>query len=349
MLFDTLTGNDRTVAAMRNMVATGRVPHAILLYENDGGGAFPLSLAFLEALYGGSGKVAKLIHPDIHFVFPVTGGSKVSTSEKPTSDNYMQWFRELALEHPCFTESELYQALGIEGKSGLIAVGEARLILDKLSLTGVEGGWRSVVMYLPEKMNQEAANRLLKIVEEPPQQTLFLMITHAPEKVLKTISSRCLSIRVLPPKDFSTSLEMTGDMSSRPSDASLSSRPSEASGEISSLFGELMDALLEKNLLTALEVGESLAALSSREKQKDFCRYAGECLREVFLLQQGMEQLTRIPEEETDYYRRLAGTLKRSFPRLAAAQLDRAVTLIERNVNQKIIFTDLVDRLYRNL
>lgn len=329
MLFDTLTGNDRTVAAMRNMVATGRVPHAILLYENDGGGAFPLSLAFLEALYGGSGKVAKLIHPDIHFVFPVTGGSKVSTSEKPTSDNYMQWFRELALEHPCFTESELYQALGIEGKSGLIAVGEARLILDKLSLTGVEGGWRSVVMYLPEKMNQEAANRLLKIVEEPPQQTLFLMITHAPEKVLKTISSRCLSIRVLPP--------------------SLSSRPSEASGEISSLFGELMDALLEKNLLTALEVGESLAALSSREKQKDFCRYAGECLREVFLLQQGMEQLTRIPEEETDYYRRLAGTLKRSFPRLAAAQLDRAVTLIERNVNQKIIFTDLVDRLYRNL
>ena len=342
MLFDTITGNDRTVAAMQNMVATGRVPHAILLYENDGGGAFPLCLAFLEALYGGSGKVAKLIHPDIHFVFPVTGGSKVSTSEKPTSDSYMQWFRELALERPCFTESELYQALGIEGKSGLIAVGEARTILDKLSLTGVEGGWRSVVMFLPEKMNQEAANRLLKIVEEPPQETLFLMITHAPEKVLKTISSRCLSIRVLPPKgDFSTALEMTED--------GLSSRPNEASGEISSLFNDLMDALLEKNLLTALEVGESLAALSSREKQKAFCRYASECLRDVFLLQQGLDRLAGVPEDEMDYYRRLAGTLKRNFPRMAATQLDRAVTLIERNVNQKIIFTDLVDRLYRNL
>lgn len=334
MLFDTLTGNDRTVAAMKNMVATGRVPHAILLYENDGGGAFPLCLAFLEALYGGSGKVAKMIHPDIHFVFPVTGGSKVSTSEKPTSDSYMQWFRELALEQPCFTENELYQALGIEGKSGLIAVGEARLILDKLSLTGVEGGWRSVVMYLPEKMNQEAANRLLKIVEEPPQETLFVMITHAPEKVLKTISSRCLSIRVLPPR---------GDLSFRPSEAS------EEISEYASLFGELMDALLEKNLLTALEVGESLAALSSREKQKAFCRYAGEGFRNVFLLQQGLEQLAGVPEEEMDYYRRLAGALKRSFPRLAATQLDRAVTLIERNVNQKIIFTDLVDRLYRNL
>ena len=110
-----------------------------------------------------------------------------------------------------------------------------------------------------------------------------------------------------------------------------------------------MDALLEKNLLTALEVGESLAALSSREKQKAFCRYAGEGFRNVFLLQQGLEQLAGVPEEEMDYYRRLAGSLKRSFPRLAATQLDRAVTLIERNVNQKIIFTDLVDRLYRNL
>lgn len=351
MLFDTLTGNDRTVAAMKNMVATGRVPHAILLYENDGGGAFPLCLAFLEALYGGSGKIAKLIHPDVHFVFPVTGGSKVSSSEKPTSDSYMQWFRELALERPCFTESDLYQALGIEGKSGLIAVGEARLILDKLSLTGVEGGWRTVVMFLPEKMNQEAANRLLKIVEEPPQETLFLMITHAPEKVLKTISSRCLSIRVLPPTDSTDRPwnDVEDGLSSRPNEALLSSRPNEESGEISSLFNDLMDALLEKNLLTALEVGESLAALSSREKQKAFCRYAGECLRDVFLLQQGMDRLSGIPEDEMEYYRRLAGTLKRNFPRIAAAQLDRAVTLIERNVNQKIIFTDLVDRLYRNL
>ena len=333
MLFDSITGNDRTVAAMKNMVATGRVPHAILLYENDGGGAFPLCLAFLEALYDGSGKIAKLIHPDVHFVFPVTGGSKVSSSEKPTSDSYMQWFRELALEHPYFTESELYQALGIEGKSGLIAVGEARTILDKLSLTGVEGGWRSVVMFLPEKMNQEAANRLLKIVEEPPQETLFLMITHAPEKVLKTISSRCLSIRILPPT----------------ADARSESGMTEEVSEIASLFNDLMDAMLEKNLLTALEVGESLAALSSREKQKAFCRYAGESLRDVFLLQQGLDQLAGVPEEEMDYYHRLAGTLKRNFPRVAATQLDRAVTLIERNVNQKIIFTDLVDRLYRNL
>lgn len=332
MTFENIIGNERTVAAMQNMVATGRIPHAILLYENDGGGAMPLALAFLDALYGGSGKVAKLIHPDIHFVFPVAGGSKVSASEKPTSDSYMKWFRELVTEQPFFTENELYQALGIEGKSGLIAVGEARTILDKLSLTGVEGGWRTVVLYLPEKMNQEAANRLLKIVEEPPQRTLFLMITHAPEKVLKTISSRCLSIRVLPPAG---SADIPGLARSESADAA----------EYASLFTDLMEAVLARDLLTALEVGENLAALSSREKQKAFCRYASARLRTLFLLQQGMTQLAPVPEGEEDFYARMAAGLKKSFPRLAAGQLDRAAGLIDRNVNQKIVFTDLVDRM----
>lgn len=339
MTFADISGNERTVAAMQNMVSTGRIPHAIMLYENDGGGAMPLALAFLDALYGGSSKIAKLIHPDVHFVFPVTGGSKVSASEKPTSDSYLRWFRELVMENPLFTENDLYQALGIEGKSGLIAVGEARQILDKLSLTGVEGGWRCVVMYLPEKMNQEAANRLLKIVEEPSEMTLFLMITHAPEKVLKTISSRCLSIRVLPPVDSMDKPWNDG-------------MKGEASGEISenaSLFADLAEGLMAKDLMTLLEVGESLSALPSREKQKAFCRDAAERFRQVFLIQQGMEALVTVPAVDRPFYDRLAAACKKNFPRQAAAQLDRAVLLIERNVSQKILFTDLADRLFMNM
>lgn len=317
MLFDTLTGNDRTVAAMKNMVATGRVPHAILLYENDGGGAFPLCLAFLEALYGGSGKVAKMIHPDIHFVFPVTGGSKVSTSEKPTSDSYMQWFRELALEQPCFTESALYQALGIEGKSGLIAVGEARLILDKLSLTGVEGGWRTVVMYLPEKMNQEAANRLLKAIEEPEENTEFILITHAPEKVLQTIASRCQRIQL--------GAEVRAPQFDEPE-----------------LLDAVMDALVDRDLYAALQAGEQLSALPSRESAKAFCVYAADAMRNIFLEQQGL----KLPQTGSGKAREWASRVRRSFAREALACFDGARRLVDRNVNMKIIFTDLVDRLY---
>ena len=324
MSFENIIGNQETVAAMRRMVETGRVPHAMMLYENDGGGAFPLVLAFLEALYDGSPKVAKLIHPDIHFIFPVTTGSKVG--EKPTSEAYMRWFRPFALENPLFRERDLYQALGFEGKQGLIAVADAHAILDTLSLTGVEGGYRTVVLYLPEKMNPDAANRLLKIVEEPTEMTLFLMITHAPERVLKTISSRCLSIRVLPP----------------PAVRSLS----EDDAAYATLFADLMEAVLAKDLLSALEVGESLAALSSREKQKEFCRYAGEAFRNLFLLQQGVPALVELDPEEQEFYQRLAAGLKKSFPRLATTALDRALRLIERNVNQKIVFADLADRFY---
>ena len=162
----TVYGNTEVVAALHQMVASGHVPHALLLHEDDGGGAFPLCINFLEELYGGSPRVQKLIHPDIHFVFPVAG------SDKPVSMQFLGKFRELALENPYFFENELYTAIGIEGKQGNISVNEARSILDRLSLSAVEGGYRTVLVYLPEKMNAQAANALLKMVEEPPAHCL---------------------------------------------------------------------------------------------------------------------------------------------------------------------------------
>ena len=154
----TVYGNTEVVNALHQMVESGRVPHALLLHEDDGGGAFPLVLQFLEELYGGNPRVGKLIHPDIHFVFPVAG------SDKPVSLQYIAPFRELLLENPYFFENELYTAIGIEGKQSNISVNEARSILERLSLSAVEGGYRTVVLYLPEKMNAQAANALLKMV-----------------------------------------------------------------------------------------------------------------------------------------------------------------------------------------
>ena len=156
-------GNEEIVKALHQMAESGHVPHAMLLHEDDGGGAFPLVMNFLEELYGGNPRVQKLIHPDIHFVFPVAG------SDKPVSLQFVAPFRELLLENPYFFENELYAAIGIEGKQGNISVNEARSILERLSLSAVEGGYRTVVMYLPEKMNAQAANALLKMVEEPPR------------------------------------------------------------------------------------------------------------------------------------------------------------------------------------
>ena len=320
------SSKETIAAVLRQMAGSGRIPHAMLLHENDGGGAFPVLLDFLDEVYGHNPRVRKLIHPDIHFVFPVAG------PDKPVSDRFIGAWRELLLENPCFYENELYAAIGIDSKQSLISVYEARNILEKLSLSAVEGGYRTVVVYLPEKMNPQAANALLKMVEEPPENTLFLLVTHQPERVLTTIFSRCLFLRIPP--------------FSREEDRAVHAKEGAETNELSDLFHDLLDALVRKDLLGALEAGDAVADLGSREKQKRFCRVASDMLRNIFLLQQGLPDLADILGDERPFYEEMAATLRKNFARQALASLDRVLLLLERNVNQKILFTDLVNRLY---
>ena len=324
MTFAQVQGNSEIKRALVGMVDEGRVPHAILFHEEDGGGAFPLALAFLQYLFckgrhdGDScgrcpccSKMSKLIHPDVHLIFPTAAGM--------LSEQYLEPFRRLAAEHPSFREADLMEALGIEGKNSIIAVSEARRLLEKLSLTALEGGWRAVLIYLPERLNVEAANRLLKMIEEPPAQTQFVLISHQLERVLPTVLSRCQRIRL---------------------------RPEGAAGGVdfadAHLLDELMDALLKKDLLSALDVSERIATSLSRDQAKAFCIFAADRLRELFRCQQGVPAGAEISPE----VRRWAAACPKTFPRQALAVLDRAQTLIGRNVNLKILFTDLADRMY---
>lgn len=299
------------------MADSGRVPHAILLHEDDGGGGVALGIKFLEHLYGGNPRVAKMIHPDIHFVFPlILSGDSVS-------EQYAKEWRALVQDNPGFSEGDLYDALGFEGKNTVISVKEANFLLGVLSRYSLEGGYTTVVIYLPEKMNSVAANKLLKILEEPPQQTLFLMVTHAPERLLPTILSRCQLFRM----ESSGSAEVT------------------LRYDDGGLLSSLMDAVIARDLSAALEVGEQLAALPSRDSMRAFCRYAAEKMRRVFLVQQGLESLAGDDAEVSAW----ASACKKTFPRKALEALDKASALIGRNVNQKILFTDMVNRFYVNI
>ena len=324
MKFAQVQGNEDVKQALVGMVDSGRIPHAILFHEDDGGGAFPLALAFLQYLFcrdrhdGDScgvcpscGKIAKLIHPDVHFVFPTAAGV--------LSEQYMEPLRKLVAERPDFREAELADALGIEGKNSMIAVTESRRLLEKLSLSALEGGWRAVVIYLPERLNAEAANRLLKMIEEPPAQTQFLLIAHQLERVLTTISSRCQRIRIRPAGEAAGLVFADAD-----------------------LLDELMSALLGRNLPDALEVSERIASLPSREQAKAFCTFAADRFRQVFLAQQGVEGAGEISPQA----RAWAAKCRKTFPRQALEVMNRTQTLIGRNVNMKILFTDMADRLY---
>ena len=351
MRFADVIGNAEVAKALVSMADSGRVAHAMLMYENEGCGALALALAYIQYLncknrQGGDScgecpscrQMAKLIHPDVHYIFPVNKGPKTS-DEKPTSESYLTYWRELAVANPYFVEADLQRAIGIESKNGLIAVAEAKNIINKLSLTAVADGYKAVVFYLPEKMNQETANRLLKVVEEPPQNTLFIFITHAPEKVLQTIFSRCQSIRVLP---LSKS-EMEQVRELNPFD------DSEEYNSFMDLFSDLMNALVAKDLLSALEFGETIAALESREKQKAFCTFAAECIRKIFFFQQNLPQITGVSEQEEGFYMNMAGRCGRKFCSKSVADIEKVVAMIDRNVSSKILFTDLVNRMFLNI
>lgn len=353
-----IAGYRDVAKALSLMIERGRVPHAIMFYENDGCGAVGLALAFLSDLMGTS-RVERMIHPDVSFIFPVANGPKAST-DKPDSQSYMQYWRELVSANPYFLEQDLNEALGLDGKSAVIAVQEAKSLRERLSLSSLEGGYRAVLIYLPERMNAETANRLLKSIEEPPEKTQFVLITHALDKVLTTIASRCECVRLSPwDKDSVVSVLENRFGKSHQDAVSAASVSGGSVGaalrylseneDVASenkLFVSLMNALLSKDLLSALDVADELSSLQSREKAKAFCKFASEALRKIFLIQQGMLQMAALSPSDAEVYSALAERCKKSFSRNALPIFDRSYVLVGRNVSMKILFCDLVNRLY---
>ena len=348
MRFADVIGNSQVAKALVSMADSGRVAHAMLMYENEGCGALALALAYVQYLNcahpvdGDScgecpscRQMSKLIHPDVHYVFPVNKGPKTS-DDKPTSESYIKYWRELALANPYFTEADLQRAIGIECKNGLIAVAEAKFIINTLSLTAVADGYKAVILYLPEKMNQETANRLLKMVEEPPEKTLFIFITHSPEKVLQTIFSRCQSVRVMPlTKEEAAKVKALNPFGD-----------SDEYDRYMDLFADLMRAVVSGDLQAAIECGEMAAALESREKQKAFCSFTAQCIRKIFMIQQNMPQIADVAGYETEFYEEMAKRCGKGFCVRTITNIEKVVAMIDRNVNSKILFCDLVNRMY---
>ncbi len=361
MTLDGIIGNADVVRALKGMAESGRIPHSMMFCENDGCGAMQIVLSFLSDVFGDERKVTGLIHPDIHYVFPVASGTKVKEkTENLRASLFLKEWRDLMVSNPYALESEVNEAFGVEGKKVEINKAEAKEVLERINLTSVEGGWKAVVVYLPEKMNASAANSLLKAVEEPPEKTLFLMIAHAPEKVMQTIASRCQMFRLMPYSKEEIEQVLTTRFKKGADEARTAA--SVAGGSVGravhylsdkedyeeqmQIFRDLLNSCAAKDLLSALQTVEAMAGMSSREKQKAFCKFAGDGLRKIFLVQQNLAGIAGILPEEQDFYRGVAVKARKNFPRRASGFLDRAQMLIDRNVNQKILFTDLVNRMY---
>lgn len=203
MQFREISGNNELKQKMMEIADSGKMSHSIMLVEKPGCGAIGLATALVQYMACPNRtpgkdscgvcptckKIARGFHQDLHFVFPVNTSPLSSQKSEPRqiSRYFAEPFRELLSTNPYFTESDLYSHLQIEEKSGNINVAQAKEILAQLSLKSYEGFNKYMIVWLPERMNEEAANRLLKIVEEPSPGTYFIFITHTPEKVLQTL------------------------------------------------------------------------------------------------------------------------------------------------------------------
>ena len=355
MQFKEVLGNGELKSRLVNMVDSGRTGHSLMFVESDGYGALPLAMALIQYMMCRNRKagedscgicpscrrISEMMHPDLHFAFPVNSVSK-SGSGKPLSGAFMQDWRELYKAKPYFTEADLYDKIGIADKVGVISVAEAKEILDSLSLRSYEGYSKFMLVWLPERMNAEAANRLLKIVEEPSPDTYFIFVTHAPERIISTIRSRSQLIRLYPVSQE----ELAPFLSVRTGvGADSMMQGSSASDAYMPLLTSMLEHVVGNDLPALLESNDAVLALG-RERQKEFCLYSEAFLRKAMMHRRGLDSIADVLPSEKEAVMRFSAVLPDNFYEKAFAAFDGARTAVESNVNAKMVFCNLVNVLF---
>jgi DNA polymerase-3 subunit delta' len=339
--------------------------HAIVLLAPEGTGGLPLGLAFAQYLVcedkqadGACGKcqacikAAKYIHPDIHFSYPVIPRKP---GDKPVSTDYAAEWREFIVAQPYGNAYDWLQFIGAENKQGNITATECQDIIHKLSLKSFESQYKILLMWMPEYLGNEG-NRLLKLIEEPPPNTLFLLIAENQEQILATILSRTHLIKVNPlPKEV-----MVEALISRAQIA-----PAKARQAATIAAGNYREALyllqnsdddyheLLRNWLNYIFTGNRAAlqewvdtvAKMGRENQKQFLRYFINLLEHTLRLKYIDKSLLAFSEEETDFAAKLQKLANLQQMELIMQELDSACYYVERNANAKLLFHALSIKL----
>ena len=368
MRFRDVIGQEELKRQLVASVAAGRVSHAQLFTGMPGAGTLPLALAYAQYLncrhrHDGDScgecpdcqQMAALAHPDLHLVFPVNKQGKKS-GEIVTSDAFLPLFRTLfSRSGGYFSPQEWYDALDL-GKTlrGAISAREADEIIRKLSFKSYEAEYKIVLVWLPETMSEEASNKILKILEEPWDKTVFLLVSEAPDRLLQTILSRTQEISV--PRIDMPTLESVAqglgeqDPVRRHNVARLAGgdyllprrmldgADDELTHECFSLFCSLMRLSYNDRHLELIAWAEEVAQLS-REQQRMFLRHAARLLRESYMLHAGLGDISYLWGEEADFCRKFAPFIGNENVEVIFGEIERAMRQIQQNGNPTIVFT----------
>jgi DNA polymerase-3 subunit delta' len=373
MLFKEIIGQKEIKNKLLRLVRDDRTPHALMLFGPEGTGKLALALAMAQYVACTNRqqedacgtcpsciKFGKLVHPDLHFVIPVMKTGNMQSA--PISDDFAETWRAAFLADHYLTEGQWYEALGAENKQGMINVRESETIMRKLSFKPYESDYRMVVIWLPEKMNQPAANKLLKLIEEPPEKTLILMATEQTDRILPTILSRTQLIHVPPVaatdlRDGIMKLEvqdpqLVDDVVKRAhgnvSIAFRMLRQDEAEQQNFELFTELMRLCYSRDIIRVNDWVERVAVMG-RERQKQLSDYSLRMLRESFILGFKQEGLTYLSAKESEFSEKFSPFIHEGNVYALADAFTEAGNHIEANGNPRIILMDLSIRIIRLL
>lgn len=370
MLWDEIAGQVEIKQKLKNSVEEGRVSHAQLFVGQEGSGALPMAIAYAgEVLAKEKGesawsKVKSFQHPDLHFSFPVA--STDSVKDKPVSSNFMREWREFLLENSYANIFDWLQFLGIEKKQGNISVHESQEIIKKLSLNSYEGGYKIMIIWLPEYMNNSAANKLLKIIEEPPQKTVFLLVSEREDLLLPTITSRCQLVKLNRLSDDEIAQYLVQQKNIPESEAQRLAilangnlreallNLSEESSEFESYFVQwvrnaFMAAKTPTVLKNLVEWSQEISGWS-RERQKHFLQYCSEVFRQALLKNYQSNELVYMNLGVDGFnWDKFAPFIHGANIEDILHEISTTSYHIERNANAKIVFLDLSIKLTRYL
>lgn len=380
MLFEDVHGQEHIKNFLITTADKGRIPHAQLFVGPEGSGTLAMAIAYARYILCGnsngnnnSGNTAcnlkfdHFSHPDLHFVFPVTSTDDVK-GDNVISANFLSEWREFITENPYASLFDWYRKLEIPKKQGIISVREANEIGKTLSLKAYEGGYKIMIIWMAEKMRVDAANKLLKILEEPPQKTVFILVCESSSELLQTITSRCQVVDFLGLPEVVIADALSQRFEIEPNAAKKIAHQCEGNFNkalhlihqdddeelfeewfvtwVRAAYGAKGNAAVVQNLVE----WSSTIAKESREVQKNFLHFCMQYFRQALFINYQTTDLVFVEPQFGNF------KLEKLAPFVHGAnimdifnEIENAIYHIERNGNGNMIFTDLSIKLTRFL
>lgn len=363
MFFRDVVGQEEAKKKFILEVKEGRVPHAQLICGPEGVGKLPLALAYARYICCANPgetdacgvcpscvKFNKLVHPDLHFAFPIV---KKKSGKDVVCDDYITEWRNFVTKNPYFNFNHWLAEMGAENAQAIIYAKESDEIVRKLSLKSSEGGYKVMIIWLPEKMHQVCANKLLKLLEEPPAQTVFLLVSETPEMILPTILSRTqrFNVRKIEEADIAEALKKKYGLVDI--DATNIAHVSNGNflqaveaihlSEENKLFFELFVSLMRlsyQRKIKEMKLWSEQVAAMGRERQKNLLAYCQRMIRENFIYNFRQKDLVYLNTDEANFASRFAPFVNERNVMGIMDELSEAQKHIEQNVNAKMVFFD---------